>query len=103
MAKLAALVLVFLIFWLQYHVWFGKSSLGKISQLHSNIADQKTHNRQLKNQNQRLKKEINLVRNEPKILEEKARENLGLIKENEIFYRIIPTSGRTGINYPIDD
>jgi len=90
MAKITAFILVFLILWLQYHVWYGEGSLQKIEQLHKSIADQKTQNEQLKKQNQRLKEEIFLVRNEPKILEEKARENLGLIKKDEIFYRIIP-------------
>jgi cell division protein FtsB len=31
------------------------------------------------------------MRNNPKVLEEKAREHLGLIKKDEIFYRVIPS------------
>ena len=91
MARITAFILIFLIFWLQYHAWYGESSIHKVEQLQEKIANQKAQNSQLKQQNQRLKKEIFLVRNEPKILEEKARENLGLIREDEIFYRIIPT------------
>jgi len=90
MARITAFILIFLILWLQYHVWYGEGSLQKIEQLHKNIADHKKQNAQLKKQNLRLKKEISLVRNEPKILEEKARENLGFVKQDEIFYRIIP-------------
>jgi len=90
MAKATAFILIILIFWLQYHVWYGENSLYKVEQLQQSIAEQKLQNSQLKQQNELLKKEILLVRNEPKILEEKARENLGLIKQDEVFYRIIP-------------
>ena len=90
MSKLAALILTVVILWIQYHIWFGESSPDNLEILRVKISEQKKQNLQIAVQNSALKQEINLVRNEPEILEEKARENLGLIKQGEIFYRIIP-------------
>jgi len=89
MRKLFALILLILIFWLQYRIWFGVSSQQKIEQLKLQISEQKKQVEQIKSLNQDLQHESILLRNNPDILEEKARENMGMIKKEEIFYRII--------------
>ena len=94
MAKFVALLLTVLILWLQFHIWFGEASETKQITLQKEIADQTKYNEQLKKQNMALEKEIYLVRHDPKILEEKARESLGLVKKDEIFYRIIPSHSK---------
>jgi len=98
--KTLTAVLILLIIWLQYQVWYGKQGQRNnvqnnyeqknITLLQIEIAEQIKQNKQLVSQNKKLKKEIWMLRNKPEILEEKAREQLGLIKEGEIFYRIIP-------------
>ena len=90
MSKLAAFLLTVMILWVQYHIWFGATSLDNIEALQSKILEQQEQNSQMALQNKSLKQEIVLVRYEPEILEEKARENLGLIKQGEIFYRVFP-------------
>lgn len=94
MAKVLAAILIILILWIQYHVWYGKKGQRKFSELQAKIIEQKKYNLSLKKQNNGLKHEIYLLRNNPKILEEKAREQLGLIREGEIFYRIIPSEAK---------
>ena len=90
MRRFFVIMLLIVIAWLQYRAWFGENSQHEIDLLEEKIANQEKHNQSLSEQNELLRDEIKLVRNEPNILEEKARENLGLIKKNEIFYRIIP-------------
>ena len=90
MKKMLAIILVILIVWLQYRAWYGENSLREIDLLITKIENQKVQNELILEQNKSFKKEIALLRNEPSMLEEKARENLGLIKKDEIFYRIIP-------------
>ncbi len=90
MAKVFTLILVVLIVWIQYQVWYGVNGQQKIEQLSDTIAQQKEQNNRLVQQNKALIKEIYLLRNNPDVLEEKAREHLGLIKKGELFYRIIP-------------
>jgi len=91
MAKFISTVLIILILWIQYHIWYGKKGRQQLSELEVKIAEQKEFNHSLAAQNQHLKHEIYLMRNNPKVLEEKSREQLGLIKNGEIFYRIIPS------------
>jgi cell division protein FtsB len=90
MRRVFVIILVLVILWLQYRAWYGENSQHEIDLLNQKIDNQVEHNQTLFEQNKLLKQEVRLIRNEPKILEEKARENLGLIKKNEIFYRIIP-------------
>ena len=85
---------IVVIAWLQYRAWYGENGLDKIEVLEEKIADQVDHNQSLAEQNLKLRKEIDLIRKHPKVLEEKAREHLGLVKKGEIFYRIIPAEDK---------
>ena len=88
--KILGFIFAFLILVLQYRIWMGDNGMPEISQLKQRIAEQIKQNEQLKEQNDMLKKEIQALRTNPALLEEIAREQLGLIKPNETFYRIIP-------------
>ncbi len=90
MRRFFVIILILVIAWLQYRAWLGENSRHDIKLLKEKIENQEAHNQSLSEQNNLLREEIKLVRNEPNILEEKARENLGLVKKNETFYRIIP-------------
>lgn len=90
MMKLLAGIFIVLICLLQYRIWWGEGGYSKIESLKLKIAEQIEQNKLLTLRNRMLKKEIVALRKNPAILEEKAREQLGLIKPNEVFYRIIP-------------
>lgn len=91
MAKSLSAIIILLILWIQYHVWYGAKSKNTLLALSQDISEQQRFNDELVKQNNELKTEVLLLRNNPKILEEKAREQLGLIKKGEIFYRVIPS------------
>lgn len=74
----------------QYRIWLGDGSKHEIDVLKSKIVEQEKQNELLVSENSKLKKEVQALRTNPKLLEEKARENLGLIKPGETFYRVIP-------------
>ena len=88
--KILGFIFFILICLLQYPIWFGEGSYQKIDSLNIKIAEQLKINKTLEAQNKLLRKEISALRQNPALLEENARERLGLIKPNEIFYRIIP-------------
>jgi len=90
-AKILSSLLIVLIIILQFNIWYGDNGKQKINSLQMTIEQQQKHNQRLNLQNQELKREIYLLRNKPELLEEKAREQLGLIKKDEIFYRVIPS------------
>jgi len=89
MRKLLAIILLILILWLQYRIWAGANSQHKLDQIKQQIKQQQQQLEQLKKLNQELQHESILLRNDPDILEEKAREKMGMIKQEEVFYRII--------------
>lgn len=89
-AKILSSLLIALIIALQYNIWLGDNGKKKINRLQVTIEQQQKQNKLLNKQNQALKREIFLLRNKPELLEEKAREQLGLVKKDEIFYRVIP-------------
>lgn len=68
----------------------GDNGTPKIESLQQKILEQEEQNKLLVKQNKILKDEIQALRNNPAMLEEIAREKLGLIKPNETFFRIIP-------------
>lgn len=90
MSKIIASILIISILWFQYRIWYGDNGKQKLEQMQIKIAQQKNQNKLLVEQNLQLKTEIKRLRTQPKVLEEKAREQLGLIKDDEIFYRVIP-------------
>ena len=90
MMKIVGVIFAILICLVQYRIWWGEGSYRKIESLKVKIAEQLAQNDLLKHQNKLLRKEILALRKNPAILEEKARELLGLIKPDETFYRIIP-------------
>ena len=88
--KILGIVFVVLIIILQYRIWMGDNGMPEIEKLELQITEQSEQNRLLQEQNEMLRKEIQALRKNPELLEEIAREQLGLIKPNETFYRIIP-------------
>lgn len=88
--KILGFIFATLIIVLQYQIWMGDSSRKQIDSLKIKISEQQIQNQLLIEQNQQLREEIQALRNNPALLEEIAREQLGLIKPNETFYRIIP-------------
>ncbi|MDQ7050491.1 MAG: septum formation initiator family protein [Enterobacterales bacterium] len=77
MRKLLAIILIILILWLQYRIWFGANSQQKLDQINQQIIQQQQQLKQLKKINRELQYETILLRNDPDILEEKAREKNG--------------------------
>lgn len=88
--KLLGAIFLILIGYLQYLIWWGDSGETEIAKLKVKLSQQLAENRLLKEQNQKLLEEINALKQNPELLEEKAREKLGLIKPGETFIRIIP-------------
>ncbi len=83
-----AIVSLILIF-LQLRLWIGKGSVSTIQHLETEIATQSNENSTLLNRNEALLQDVNDLKNGLDSLEERARGELGLIKEGETFYLIV--------------
>ena len=82
-------VLVILLLLLQYPLWFGEGSLPDTWRLESQIEKQKLENAQLAERNRVLESEVEDLKQGLDVVEEKARNELGMIKKNETYYQII--------------
>ncbi|MGF1763101.1 cell division protein FtsB [Aliivibrio kagoshimensis] len=90
--RLLALLLVFLLGWLQYTFWAGKNGMADYSSAKQDVEIQKQANDALKKRNDQMYAEIDDLRKGSEAIEERARHELGMIKEGETFFRIIGDS-----------
>ncbi|MBI2780044.1 MAG: cell division protein FtsB [Gammaproteobacteria bacterium] len=88
MKALVAGLIVLLVF-LQYKLWLGEGSLNEIWQLHQAIDAQTRENAALKERNAALDAEVKDLKHGLDAIEERARAELGMIKKDETFYRIV--------------
>jgi len=87
-ALLAILVLVLIL--LQLKVWFGEGGVRDVRRLEQRVEQQAQENEALAQRNRELQAEVEDLRQGLEAVEERARSELGLIKENEEFYQVVP-------------
>jgi len=74
---------------LQYRLWVGNGSLAEVRTLRDEIGTQKTELGRLRTRNQTLEAEVHDLRAGLDALEERARSELGMIKQGEMFLQVI--------------
>lgn len=77
---------IFLI--LQVTLWFGEGGILDVHRLKQAVAEQQAENLKLRHRNQVLEAEVNDLKNGREAIEERARLDLGMIKDDETFYLI---------------
>jgi len=96
-----AYALAAFIFLLQYPLWFGKGGWLRVWDLERQVQDQKHANAALTRRNGALDAEVRDLKQGFDAIEERARYELGLIKQDEIFFQIVaPPSKPTGTPKP---
>jgi len=86
-ALTTALMLILVI--LQYQIWFGRSSVRAINTLEDELEQQRANNTLLEHRNHQMEIEVLDLKNGLEAVEERAREELGLIGPDETFYLIV--------------
>ena len=87
--KVLIAILLLLFLSLQYQLWVGEGSLPEVWKLEDELAKQQQENLALQARNQRLAAEVEDLKKGLDAVEEYARDELGMIKDNEVFYQII--------------
>lgn len=72
-----------------YTLGFGKGGLLDLREMLNDIASQQMQNERLKNRNRELAGEIVNLQKGTEAIEERARYDLGLIKDGEVFVQIV--------------
>lgn len=86
-------VLLILLISLQYRLWIGDGSLSEVVQLSRELDIQKQKLQQLEERNLILEAQVLDLQNGLDAFEEKARNDLGMIKQGETFIQLIPGQG----------
>ena len=87
--KALTLIFVVLIALLQYPLWLGKGSWLRVWNVSQKIDEQKKLNVSYKIRNDTLRAEVRDLKQGNAAIEERARSELGMIKEDEVFYQVI--------------
>lgn len=82
-------VMVVFILLLQARLWVGEGSFAQVWNLQEAIHTQSAENASLAARNERLYAEVRNLRNEQGAIEERARMNLGLIRQDETFFLVV--------------
>ncbi len=81
-------VLILLLAGLQYRLWVGDGSLAQVTELKQQISDQKGENERLLERNRILEAEVLELKKGTETVEERARHELGMVKEGETLYQL---------------
>ena len=87
--KLLALALVTLIALIQYPLWLGKGSWLRVLEVDRQIRTQREANQLLQARNAALDAEVRDLKQGFDAIEERARSELGMIKQDEIFFQLL--------------
>ena len=82
-------VLILLIIQLQYRLWLGDGSIQQINEYQQRLNILKAEAKGKKERNDALYAEVLDLRKGEEAIEERARNELGMIKENETFFQVI--------------
>lgn len=90
--KILRFLLVILIIAMQYPLWLGKGGWLKVWEMNRQIAAQEETNRKLQARNAILDAEVRDLKQGVEAIEERARNELGMIKEDETFFHVLEDS-----------
>ena len=87
--RLLGLALVTLIVLIQYPLWLGKGSWLRASEIDRQLQVQKSRNQKLEARNAALAAEVKDLKTGTEAIEERARQELGMVRSDEVFYQYV--------------
>jgi cell division protein FtsB len=79
---------------LQYRLWISEGSFPHRATLQEKIELQQSENNRLQERNAVLALEVDALKSGLEVIEERAREQMGMIKEGETFFMIVEPEQR---------
>jgi cell division protein FtsB len=86
--KILAGILSALILLIQYPLWLGKGGWLRAWHVENDLSNQQIQNGQLEVRNAALAAEVKDLKQGTEAVEERARYELGLIKQDEVFFQV---------------
>lgn len=82
-------ILVVILVVLQVRLWSGDGSMHDVRRLRQDVRQQLLTNQELKERNQALAGEVKDLKQGLDAIEERARTELGMVKQGETFFQVI--------------
>lgn len=98
--RVLTLSLVALIVLIQYPLWLGKGSWLRVWEVDQLIRAQRETNRSLQARNNALEAEVRDLKVGQEAIEERARSELGMIRQDEIFFQVLEAAPPARISEP---
>jgi cell division protein FtsB len=92
--RLITLALATLLLLIQLPLWIGKGGWLRVSELEGQVSTAQTKTEELKARNAKLESEVRDLKDGTGAVEERARYELGMIKQNEVFIQILGANGQ---------
>ena len=86
--RIVPVVLIAVLGALHAQMWLGRGSVPKVKEMRERIVEQRAANAESQHVNDRLTSEVNDLQEGLDMVEEKARNELGMVKPNEIYVQI---------------
>ena len=90
--RLLALMLAVLLLLIQYPLWLGKGGLLRVWEMERQIDAQRASNARLQSRNAALDAEVRDLKQGLEAVEERARNELGMIRRDEVFFQVLETA-----------
>ena len=87
--RLVTVVLIALLVLIQFPLWWGHGGWLRVHELQQQLAVQQKKNADLKLRNDRLLGEVQDLQNGTAAIEERARYELGMVKDSELFVQLV--------------
>jgi cell division protein FtsB len=92
--RLITITLAVLLLLIQYPLWLGKGGWLRVWDLDNQVTAAHKKNDELKARNEKLDSEVRDLREGTGAVEERARYELGMIKDGELFVQILEPSAK---------
>ncbi|PUE07717.1 septum formation initiator family protein [Limnohabitans sp. T6-20] len=86
--RLVPIVLIALLAIVQAQLWFGRGGVPTVAELERELQQQKVANEEARRKIEQLSAEVNDLKEGLNMVEERARNELGMVKPNEILVQI---------------
>lgn len=87
--SLLLIILLLALVALQVKLWVGEGGMRDVKVLEQSVGVQRGENAELRARNEALAAEVEELKHGDEAVEERARSEMGLIKDGETFYRVI--------------
>lgn len=99
--RLITLLLFVVLLAIQYPLWLGKGGWLRVWELNKQVGEQTARNEQLKRRNAKLEGEVLDLQDGTGAVEERARYELGMVKDGEVFIQFVAPAPKVSATPPL--